>query len=450
MLNFRPSLLLIASLVLLVVGASCTKKNDIPAVDAGDPVDAAPAAPDADLSLFCQPASTTCEAAVLSTCIADGSAATPSDCDLGCFDAVRCNKLAPSNGLGEQLDMAASATDLVLTGAATIDTSSETINDETGALVVSTAVVSGGPVEIFVLRVKSLTAGSITVTGTRALAIVSDGAITLNGGLDASGVSSGPNTPGGIDDTATCGAREVTGSGNDWPGGGGGGFGGTGGNGGSALGHGGGAGSAINGTASLVPLRGGCAGGRSIGAVTGPGAGGGAVQLVSNRLITIPATGHVAVTGEGASGFAGFVFCAMGNGNCYAGAGGGAGGGVLLEAPSVVVAAGAGIFANGGGGSTTTTTENAPSRGEDGQLSETSAAGGVSQETDRGNGGAGGAGATANGGSGQGTSIGDDFDGGGGGGGVGRIRINLPVGASTAAIEGTVSPPASFGALGTR
>jgi hypothetical protein len=440
----RVLLALLASTALVT---ACTEKN--PALPDG--------AVDGDGSVIadanndpCTANATSCADDVLTTCNAEGSGSTNSDCALGCFDEVRCAKLDPSNGLAAHLDMAAEAADLILTGDATIDTGNETISDETGALVVSGAVVTGGPVDVFVVRVKSLTAGNIAVTGTRALAIVSDGDIQLNGGLNVSAVFLDSESPGGIDDNTTCGDRDANGSNDAWPGGGGGGYGGSGGLGGSAPGHNGGTGSAVNGSASIVPLRGGCTGGEAIGSLnSSPGTGGGAVQLISNTSILVSSTGHLAANGAGARGSAALVSC---TGNpCFAGDGGGSGGAILLEAPSVSLATGAGLFANGGGGSCAyfTNTPTAAS-GEGGLLSEARAAGGVCTGSNVGNGGLGGAGATTGGGAGTGTSLGTDMDAGGGGGGVGRIRINLPTGATTDAIEGTVSPAASFGALATR
>ncbi|MGN6104280.1 MAG: hypothetical protein ACTHU0_04185 [Kofleriaceae bacterium] len=174
----------------------------------------------------------------------------------------------------------------------------------------------------------------------------------------------------------------------------------------SGVGGEGGAGGSPTGNAALVPLRGGCAGGRGGGAFGQPGApGGGAIQISARDAIRV--TGQVE-----ASGGAPPPGVAMGGGGA---GGGGAGGGILLESRLVELGVQARLCANGGGGGAVDNSSNAA---EPGQCSNAPARGG---------------GATRPGGSGgsldadpmPGAGAGTGASGGaGGGGGVGRIRIN--------------------------
>lgn len=203
----------------------------------------------------------------LVTCDAEGQITSTETCMLGCNAAAsRCNKLDPSNGLAELLDETATAADLDLVGDAVIDTDAGTITDMTGVKTPVTATLSSGlPVPIFAVIVKSFTAENVKVTGTRALAIVSAGMVTLKGNLSVSAIG-GTNGPGALTTDTTCHGGDA-GPGNDQgqAGGGGGGFGTVGGRGG-ADGNPtvqGGAAGGVSGSIELVPLRGGCPGGRA-------------------------------------------------------------------------------------------------------------------------------------------------------------------------------------------
>lgn len=418
-------------------------------IDAALDVDAALVEPDA--SFACVPNSAVCSIATLTQCDSTGQVATETACPLGCMEESRCAALDPSNGLAANLDSAATTFDVTFTGTATIDTSAGVISDESGALALSTEVISGGPVDIFVIEVKSLTASDITVIGNRALAIVSDGDISISGVLDVSADLNRPGA-GALTSSSTCLGGQGGVIDSRASGGGGGGFGQLGGRGGFG-GVVGGTPGMISGNAMLQPLRGGCRGGSGATNVlnssptdtpTDPGAGGGAVQLVSNTRIVLEPGAVIAVNGGGGKPATGTVIliCFAGL-PCDPGEGGGSGGAILLESPEVTVTTGATLNANGGSGSCSRF--GSGSNGTNG----TTPASGANCSLPYGDGGNGGAGTTsASGGNGV-NGTGDTAHGGGGGGGVGRIRVNLPIG-STFSPNGVVSPAATAGSLGTR
>jgi len=102
-----------------------------------------------------------------------------------------------------------------------------------------------------------------------------------------------------------------------------------------------GTGGITNGNESLVPLRGGCAGGARGGH---EGAGGGAVQLVSGTEFRLAdqgsSKGTVHVGGGGGRATDPLGFEDTGHQvPIYEGGGGGSGGGILIEAPSTSVLA---------------------------------------------------------------------------------------------------------------
>ncbi|MDX2093251.1 MAG: hypothetical protein SFX73_35740 [Kofleriaceae bacterium] len=431
--------------------AACGSVNQTaPDAAVDETVDASPdAPPDAtpDARTDCPIGTTTlCDGDNLVTCDEAGNITDTSPCALGCnASAGRCKVVDPSNGLASHLDEAAAAPDLTLSGATTIDTTNQTIIDATGARVVPTTTLTTGlPVEVFVVKVKSFTTnGNVTITGSRALAIVSDGPVLIRNlvTLSANGSTNGP---GALTEDATCrGGSAPAGNVEGKAGGGGGGFGtagGRGGNGGNPLIN-GAAGGAVSPTSDLVPLRGGCPGGRASNASANyaPGGGGGALQLSSNTSITLDSGAILAINGGGAKGPTGPVACISGA-PCGNGEGGGSGGGLLLEAPAITVNASARIYANGGGG-----TCDVDGSAQNGLLSPTQPASGQSCSGQTGDGGDGAVGALAaqNGED----ESGDNSVGGGGGGGLGRVRVNLPVGATFSA---TISGVQSVGVLSTR
>ncbi|MFN0250450.1 MAG: hypothetical protein ACKV2T_26455 [Kofleriaceae bacterium] len=377
------------------------------------------------------------------------SVTCPDDCALGCHATEgRCNGVDPSNGLASALDDAANATELVLVGEATIDTDAGTITDTIGAKSPLTQTLTSSPVPVFVVIAKSIATNKITVTGSRALALVADGIIAIDGhiAVDAKSDVAGPGAM--LDEVGCRGGNSAQGTSGS-PGAGGGGFGSAGGAGGSGgkPAVAGATGGAVSGNLELAPLRGGCPGGHPGGRTldtnanaSDPGAGGGAIQIVSNTSIRLGADGFISANGGGGKGSSTPVFC-VSDGPCGDGEGGGSGGGILLEAPVVEMAGTSGLTANGGAGSCAT--QGAASNG----LASERVALGQRCSGDTGDGGNGAASANGatNGGDGSGTGP----VGGGGGGGAGRIRVNLPAGA-TFVPGGVASPAASVGLLGVR
>jgi hypothetical protein len=342
-----------------------------------------------------------CDGGNLVRCNSDGTAEVAETCSLGCSASpLHCNDIDPSNGLARYLDMAAGEPELDLGMTATINTSDGTVLVDGKAVTVRSALVAqtNAPT-ILVFIVHSLTSGNVAITGNNAFAVVSNGDITIGGIFGASASENKPG-PGGFNDATCKGGSWATGVATATGGAGGGGFGTAGGRGGSATTvngtSAGGAGGNATGTPTLIPLRGGCDGGRYTGAFFG--AGGGAIQLVSHTKIVL--SGVVAA-----------------NGSSYAG--GGSGGGLLLEAPVVDVSGS--VVANGGAGAGGCLV---PQVGENGHLDAAPAiGGGTGCGGDGANGGDGGAGAVP---AHDGMSV-SSFDstvimvyGGGGGGGVGQ------------------------------
>ena len=369
---------------------------------------------DVDAAITCTANTTTCEDDRFVVCGDDGLAYEVEQCHLGCNDTeVRCNRLVPSNDLAQFLDSARNAPSLVLTDGASIDTDTRTIvNGDASTVVVPTfnVVAPADGVPIMVIQVSAFEAGDVVVSGSAALAIVSDGAIELTGTFEvrARGSVDGP----GADNGGSCrGGPGPSGGGIDSGGGGGGGYGEQGAGGGTGSMGLGGASGTVDGVPSIVPLRGGCYGGPS--GSGGGGGGGGAVQIVSNGQIRLrPGT----------------FISAGGGGGLAPGGGGGSGGAILLEAASVLVQTEAGLVANGGGGAGACGDAN----GEDGQDSVLAALGGTCT---MGSGGRGGVRLVA-----PMFGAGSQNGGGGGGAGVGRIRINTRTGLFDADVTAVLSP----------
>lgn len=368
-----------------------------------------------------------CDGTSLVSCNADGTGETQTACDVRCnATSLKCeNQVVPSNGFASQLATASGEPAL----STTTDVNAvypDNYNAGTGTLQVGTqqvkaALVTGtnGAPDVLVLSVGALgvAAGTTLVIGgqpgTPAVAIMSAGDVTINGTLRVTNMGSVQGN-----DPCRGANASAAGADNDNPGGGGGGFGGAGGKGGDILAVGtGGAGGTTSGNATLIPLRGGCAGGRN--AFGGLGEGGGALQITSPKTISIAG----AITAPGLGG--------------AVSTGGGSGGGILLEAPTVTITGG--VYANGGGGGC----GNLSGAGQPGQPSTTPAVGDFCNGV---HGGSGGAGTTAAGnGDAKGNASGTQDYAGGGGGGVGRIRINTRD--MTVAGSGKQSPSASLGPI---
>lgn len=280
---------------------------------------------------------------------------------------------------------------------------------------------------------------SLTLSGNRPVIFAVYGDADIAGLVDASGATGtdGPGAGRACADAAGSSGGESPGGNAGSGGGSGGGFGSAGGPGGSN-----GAnstrvdGGQTAGNAALVPLRGGCPGGKGGGRLPGSvvgfgGGGGGAVQISARGKLKIDGT--IAAPGGGGG---------VGEQVKDGGGGGGSGGGILLEGSPVVVGPDAFVTANGGGGG-----GGQPQSGAVGAqpgasgatLGSSPAAGGMGA----GSGGDGGSGAALSadptgGADPSATSLFPDYGGGGGGGGgVGRIRVN---GATECVPGGSFSP----------
>jgi hypothetical protein len=304
----------------------------------------------------CSPRALSCVGDSLSTCGDDGTIASSEACLLGCVDGPNphCARIVPRY-LPDICDVPASAV-VLIENSSTFDTGLDT--NCSGGVFPQTAAPS-----ICVARYSEFTiAAGVTLTavggtnevggGGRALAIVTDHALTIAGVIDAGGTGllSGPG--GGT--VQTGGAITPT------TGQGGAGFKTAGAPGGSTTANGG----AMNGGAAATnpALLNALVGGHRA-----SGGGGGAVMLISCQA-------NVSVTGViDASGGGGWALISSGGG-------GGAGGNVVLQGLQIEVTGE--VFANGGGGAAGIapgqTTQGAP--GEDGLRETTySARGGIAQ-----------------------------------------------------------------------
>ncbi len=322
---------------------------------------------------------------------------------------------APSNFLPASLPALDGGFNLVISCAATLDTGDAGV-PVTGTLCgaplppwVSLAQSGGPEAVLFALDSLTINAGaSLTVRGGRPAIFGVAGNVAIDGTFDVSGGATAPG-PGGNGSCGTSAGGAGGGAANRNGGGGGGGFGTPGASGAPNFGDTSGVGAfgVALGTAELVPLRGGCNGGRGGDRTAGNGGAGGnaggALQL--SVAGTLSVSGTVSAAGQGGRpGAAG-----------YGGGGGGAsGGGLLLEAQSISVAASAHLTANGGAGAGPGESGSTGPAGQDGHLVDaTRASGGISSW---GSGGVGGARTL-----GPGAGV---VGGGGGGGAVGRIRLN--------------------------
>lgn len=295
-----------------------------------------------------------------------------------------------------------------------------------------------GP-EILIVSVGSITiptGASLTVEGSRPVALVSAGEVVIEGlfWARAEGATAGPG--GGlasvcISGTGQDGEAQAAGGSEGGSGGGGGAFGTAGGSG-AIVDESGGTptpGGVVSGIPSIVPLRGGCSGGA--GGLAGGGAGGGgggAIQLVSGASIEVGASGVIAAPGGGGSGV---------NDSFAGGGGGGSGGALLLESHAITVHGF--VTAHGGGGGAGARDDTASDAGADGHTDDTVPAAGGNGSWGGGDGGNGATGGTpAQDGDWGSTRTGRPAGGGGGGGGAGRIHLRAIDAAPT--VTGTISP----------
>ena len=323
--------------------------------------------------------------------------------------------------------------DLCSGGSFELSTDDGLINGATGPANTLLTSVTPNVRVVAVTNLSVCTGTSLHIVGVYPVAFVVhggadiDGTINVSAWFDTSAAvwNAGP----GGETACTSGTGSAGTASNDGAGGGaGGGFGGGGG--------GGGPGDVVAGVggpgsegSSLVPLRGGCAGGLGgTGDNTARGVrgrGGGAIQIAARDMIEI--TGTIRASGSGGGG---------GFGSDCGGGGGGAGGAILLE--SAIVSATGALCANGGGGGGGASDGGSFAPGGAGALGTCALSAAMEGSAGSGGGSAGGKGgfgATAAE-SGNGGSEG----GGGGGGGVGRIRVRAS-GAPT--LSGTITPPAT-------
>lgn len=388
-----------------------------------------------------------CEGSVLQSCNAAGDGTTTQDCGAaGCnAEAKRCNQCVPnsdscgiapneidhcgSDGLPEgqdtcQLactttptahcayleprylpdicDSVATALTLSIDNLASLDTGLDT-NCNGGI------VRQEGAADICVMRYGSInvtSSGTLAVTGIRALALVADDTVMIDGLLDVSARLTG-NGPGG--GSVTSGAF-----------GAGAGFATAGGSGGSTTMAGGGnAGGAPSTDPSIITvLIGGSRSTRGFLGEPDSGGGGGAATLIACRG-TVSVKGTIqAGGGGGGGGKSGLTAGAV-----FGGAGGGAGGNVVLQGLSITVTGR--VFANGGGGGAGWLTGNPTGNfGTDGLASATQSAPGGDSFAGTGAGGTGGIQGVA-----PGVGLSPSVPGatpGGGGGSIGFFQTYTP------------------------
>lgn len=359
-------------------------------------------------------------------------------CSYGCVNATlpHCARITPSNALMWSLVASPGGALTLAAGAHVLDTTSGILTSNGATVTLPSAVTTQVVGSMMVLALGSLsleTGATLTVRGSRALAILADGDVTVKVGAM---ILLGAGCPGAAFDP-TCGgpgggigarlnAQPATGcggakngylnqiTGTSEVGGGGGGYGRAGADSVSTVVGDGGHGVAC-GAANLEPLIGGSGGGAG-GIEPGAdvrsggrgGGGGGAIQITAAGTLLVSGVIDAAGAG-GENGYPNGV-----DGSNGGGGGGGSGGGILLEAGTLTVPGT--VTANGGGAGGNHTTIMA-GHGETGRRDRTCATGGAAT----GNASPGGRGDCDMQGPGSGGNIGDR---GGGGGGVGRIRFN--------------------------
>lgn len=394
---------------------------------------------------LCDANQTVCENGTVQTCDANGAVVESEACPLGCFeDQPRCREIDPSNGLATYADMVTSPSDLDLDGVVILTETGEILKDDVPLPGLSTFLAPAAPggVPIRVLVVRDLRMSGVTIFANEldrsgyplktgpAFAVVAKGTIEIAGRVVVSGGA------GGVVLAGCVGGASVPEYDSDdvslHPGPGGGAHATDGARGGEIVNrHTGAAAGQLSGTEHLAPLRGGCAGGGHGGAGNLGSAGGGALQLSSERAIEIAST--IDVRGQ-TQPFR---------------SGGGGGGGLLLEAPRVTLAPEARLIATGGAGGAGNSDGTPVSIHDDGLPQPGAACTVVSAYC--GGGGAGAANGTpATAGASATFNSSGSCAAGGGGGGLGRIRINTPDRTYTKANNAVEAGATSVGTLGTR
>ena len=390
----------------------------------------------------CQPSTTACQANKLVVCNAAGTVTSSNTCTYGCDatatpDACESPKLVPSNLYDFFMLTAENPCEVTTVDDLSVPMAGTLPIDTDGAVCTRVKTQAGSLPAICVVIRRNITfnsASTVTVTGSRALALVATSTASLAGTIDVS--ANGPTGGPGSATSTVSNASGTPADGEMTPGNAGGGGGGhqtLGGPGGSAPMTTAGSAGPIRGTLNVLPLSPGARGGTNS-ALTGtsrqglPGGGGGALQVVGCMSMTVTATALFDANGGGGQGGRPGSSTTPGGG-----AGGGSGGSILLEAQTMTLTTGAQFYANGGGGGGGATLSTAGGDGQDGQP-QRSAANGGDAATGMGPGSskAGGTGGAANNagnailpGAGGSLSVMDPMSAaGGGGGGVGRFRIN--------------------------
>lgn len=307
----------------------------------------------------------------------DGTLDCKDVCPNGAWTSTEpCLPFTPANVDPKALDFANTQPAVFNCGVTTLDSSPATPALSNGcgvsARISLQTQADGSSVAVLTMRDLTIAKGSsLRLIGSRPVVLAVLGDALIEGSIDA---SADDDKPGAGGDNACGSSTGGRGSGNIFfgaGGGGGGGFGTPGGSGGTGDDARAGTAGAVRGNENLIPLQGGCGGGRG-GGCDGYAAGGGAVQL--------SASGRVSVRGViRASGAEGTIGCGFEGG----GSGGGSGGGILIEARAIEAAPLA-LEANGGTGG------DADGAGGDGSTAPTLA--GAAGENDSSNGGAGGGG----------------------------------------------------------
>jgi hypothetical protein len=280
----------------------------------------------------CVPNGAQCVGGTLQLCGSDGRPQSMETCRAGCVDSTtpHCGYLEPKY-LPDICDQLATLPELLISGNSTLDTSLD-------------ASCSGGVMnqvdgpQICVIRHSAIrveAGATLSVTGTRALALVGDSSVDIDGIVDVSAntFTSGPG--GGVTTSGSAAPSFSTG-------GGGAGFKGPGGAGASMTTNGG----ALNGgvavpLAAVTAFVGGPKGAVN-GALLSAGGGGGALTAIACRGdVRVSSSGLIDAGGGGGFGGRNIVMDSSPTG-------GGAGGNVILQGLSVIVSGS--FFANGGGG----------------------------------------------------------------------------------------------------
>jgi hypothetical protein len=277
-----------------------------------------------------------------------------------------------------------------------------------------------GAADICILRYRAIditTAGTLQATGVRALALVADEPIVIDGLLDVSAATtlSGPGGGTVISGSVGAGAGFAT-------------TGGAGGNGNAG-------GPKSTDPAIITVLIGGSRSTIGVLGMPNSGGGGGAATVIACRG-SVSVTGTIDAGGGGGGGGRGGLTA----GAMFGGAGGGAGGNVVLQGVAISVTGS--VFANGGGGGAGWLSGNPTGDfGTDGLMSSSQPAPGGASFAGTGPGGTGGIQGVA-----PGNGLGPSAAGatpGGGGGSIGFFQTYTPADISPTLMPRAASPPFS-------